>query len=162
MKHIWIDCVTPCVGVRRGAERREGERHRGRVGGIVWQEQKAKVGKRRHPLKSLEPNWPANYWHALSGRRKHNKTRIKINFIPHPPRCQTHRNKSCKLKNKNKKTRQADRGRRDQRDKSMGVEPYKAVLVRLPLSRQSLLSNTCYRLVFRFLSCLFSDSPEEK
>lgn len=62
MKHIWIDCVTPCVGVRWGGERRDRERDtEGEWAALCGKEQKAKVGKRRHPLKSLEPNWPANY-----------------------------------------------------------------------------------------------------
>lgn len=61
-------------------------------------EQKAKVGKRRHPLKRPDPNRPANCRRTLSGRRQRNKTGIRMDVEPRLPHCQTHRNKSCKLK----------------------------------------------------------------
>lgn len=85
--HLDRLCNTSCgCDVGSGEER---ERETGRVGVIMRREQKAKVGKRRHPLKSPDPNWPANCRHALSGRRRRNKTGIKIHFEQRLPPCQT-------------------------------------------------------------------------
>lgn len=96
--HLDRLCNTLCGCDVGSGEERERERDTGRVGVIMRREQKAKVGKRRHPLKSPDPNWPANCRHALSWKRQRNKTGIKINFEQRLPPCQTHRNKSCKLK----------------------------------------------------------------
>lgn len=88
--HLDRLCNTSCgCEVGNGKER---ERDTGRVGGIVRREQKANAGKRTHPLKSPDPNWPANCRHALSGRRQGNKTGIKINFQQRPPSL-SHRQK---------------------------------------------------------------------
>lgn len=100
------------MGVRwEAGQNRERQAETPRASGrhCVAKNKRRKLANGGNPLQSWNQTGRLITDTHCQGGGSATKTRIKINFTPHPPRCQTHRNKSSKLKNGEEETRRVEK-----------------------------------------------------